>query len=924
MAGRGRSTDRAGRQAADAGRRWHPQGRGRAAEGRGRGREGHRRGRARGWRRAAGEAEAEKQKKDGEKEAGGFFGWLASKAKAFFDRVKKGISAALAKARALVKAAIDKAKKLAAAAIEAARKAIVAAIELVGKALIAIGDRLLAGFPALRDKFRASIEKRVQQATDAVNAAAKKLNDGVQAALDGLGKGLDAALGLLERGLHFIVDGVNGLVQGAIKAAEGLVSGIAGFAALIKDIAAGPGQWIGNLGAAVKDGIQNHLWGAFKTAVRAWLESKLMEVLGIGGVVIRTLIEGGFDMPRIAETAWEGLKAAIPIALISLLIEKLVSMIVPAAGAVMAIIEGLQAAWGTVSRIVAAFAAFMAFLRLVKSGNAGPAFAQALAAGAVVVIDFVSNWLIKKIVKAAKAVGRKLKGIAQKLMKKLKRKGGKGKKNGPGKKNKDKNKDDAAARREAKKAARSGWSAAKAKASRQVMSKEAVEQSLRGAEGTHAGVKVKLDVQAQGKGWTVKATGSKKGRTATATHGRGSTLRTKQGGTFYAAADIRPVEKRVEAMTRSALAKSERASPGAADALPGRLEKARQKGQSMLDGRVKGLRLTLAVDKAKAGAGQKAVVVALVEPNYHEWKIDLAGEGLEAIRAALQKVARRKGRYNQQLARLQRIANQHGAQVDFAGAPEPNASPYDFVKVIKVTFTKNGEKLVAGLTRDATGAHEGTSSTPGRCAATGRPLAHDPTTGAPVSATRPHDAVSAAMWKKEIEALGLQAGKAPSDPIISALTAAAGNAGNWFMVGDGRVANQHKHPVLPANPNKPGKPQSLESLHGDKSAEKRRHVADNAAVDQATGEILIEYGNASPQHGSNLASVKPQHLKGDDWAKLSPKETRAAVQARIRIAINGLEAVAKAHPDHAAATWLTEAFFTRLENRVYNAAIKKS
>src|SRR6185369_4084780 len=96
--------------------------------------------------------------------------------------------------------------------------------------------------------------------------------------------------------------------------------------------------------------------------------------------------------------------------------------IVPAAGALMAIIEGLQAAWGTVSRIIAAFGAFMAFLLAVKSGGAGPLFATVLASAAVVVLDFVANWLLKKLAGAARKVGAKLKGLAEKFKSKRKAK----------------------------------------------------------------------------------------------------------------------------------------------------------------------------------------------------------------------------------------------------------------------------------------------------------------------------------------------------------------------------------------------------------------------------------------------------------------------------------------------------------------------
>lgn len=117
--------------------------------------------------------------------------------------------------------------------------------------------------------------------------------------------------------------------------------------------------------------------------------------------------------------AWSAIKAAIPPALIQLVIEKLVSMIIPAAGAVMAIIEGLQAAWGSVSAILGAVGKAIAFLKAVKGGGAGPQFASLVAAAAIVVIDFVSNWLLARLGRAILKIAGKIKGIAQKLMKKI-------------------------------------------------------------------------------------------------------------------------------------------------------------------------------------------------------------------------------------------------------------------------------------------------------------------------------------------------------------------------------------------------------------------------------------------------------------------------------------------------------------------------
>jgi hypothetical protein len=330
--------------------------------------------------RRQGEQEAEKERQKGEQESGGIFGWLADKAKAFFDGIKQAIQKAFELARAAVKAAIEGAQKLATAVIETARQAIVGIIKAVGAALIAIGDVLLAAFPEMRDRFRNAIKGVVKAAEAAVNALADTLKKGVQAALNLLGKGLDAALGLLEKGMLAAVDIASKAVQGAIKLADAAIKAIGAFAVLAKDIAGNPGQWLSNLGAGAMDGIKNHFWGAFQTAVKEWFSQKVEDVLGLGMTIWNVLKQGGINTAEVGKMAWEGIKSAIPAVLIGIVIEKVVSMIVPAAGTVLLIIEGLQAAWGTVSRILQAFDRFMAFLKAVKTGQAGPPFGAAVAA----------------------------------------------------------------------------------------------------------------------------------------------------------------------------------------------------------------------------------------------------------------------------------------------------------------------------------------------------------------------------------------------------------------------------------------------------------------------------------------------------------------------------------------------------------------
>ena len=365
-----------------------------------------------------GEQEAKQEQERGKSEAnsGGFFGWLADKAQGFFDGIKQAIKSAIDKARSLVRSAIEKAKQLAVAVIEKARQAVVTVIRTVGDTLIKIGDRVLAGFPALRDKFRNAIKGVVQKAEQAVNALADKLKDNVKKALDKVAKAIDTALNLLEQGLTAVVDAVKGVVDGAIKAAKAYITALGTFAAIIGDIVPNPGQWLSNLGKGANDGVRNHLWNAFQTQVKTWFQTKVEQVLGLGQSVWTLLKKGGITLAQIGSMVWQALQALIPEILRDLLIEKLVSMIVPAAGTVKLIIEGLQAAWGSIGSIMQAIDQFVKFLKAVKGGNSGPAFASALAASAVAVIDFVSNWLLQKLQnKAVNTVGKKIRALADKI-----------------------------------------------------------------------------------------------------------------------------------------------------------------------------------------------------------------------------------------------------------------------------------------------------------------------------------------------------------------------------------------------------------------------------------------------------------------------------------------------------------------------------
>ena len=299
--------------------------------------------------------------------------------------------------------------------MERAQQTIVGAIRLAGNVLTAIGDRVLVAFPGLRDRFRRAIQERIAAAEAVVNKLTGTLKLAIQGALNILGFALSAAIGLMRKGMQAALDGVRGVVQGALDFARGALAALGTFAVLVKDIAANPVRWISNLAAAARDGIRNHLWPDLKATVQGWFSEKVDAVLGLGPAVWNLLRRGGITVAQVGTFAWEGIKSMIPQTVIWVLIEKLVALIVPAAAAVMLIIQALQAAWGSLGRILQAVDAFVGFLKGVRWGNAGPLFGKAIAAGAVAVIEFISQFLLQRLMSAAGAVAGKLRSLAKRI-----------------------------------------------------------------------------------------------------------------------------------------------------------------------------------------------------------------------------------------------------------------------------------------------------------------------------------------------------------------------------------------------------------------------------------------------------------------------------------------------------------------------------
>ncbi|WIX99169.1 DUF4157 domain-containing protein [Amycolatopsis mongoliensis] len=372
--------------------------------------------------RAKAEADARKKKDEKKNDDGGFFSWVASKIKQAFDAIVSAITDIFNAARKAIQNVIDGFKKFVNDAIDFARKAVVGLIAKLATALIALGDTLLAAFPGLRDKFRKAIENLRDAAIAKVNQFADGLKKAVNKFLDLLGAALSKLLDVLQKGLLAAVKFVRDAVNGAIAFVQQAIAVLGELAGIIKDIARNPGGWLRNLGTAIRDGV-GKLPDVMVAAIKKWFNDKVEQIVGLGKIIFNVLVKGCLKMGQIVSMVWQAVIKALPMMIIQLVLEKVVAALIPGAGAILAMIQTIMAAWGSISKILGALSKLLSFLKAIKTGGVTAAclFAETVAAGAVALLDFITNFLISKLASAAKGVAGKLKGIADKIMKGLAR-----------------------------------------------------------------------------------------------------------------------------------------------------------------------------------------------------------------------------------------------------------------------------------------------------------------------------------------------------------------------------------------------------------------------------------------------------------------------------------------------------------------------
>ncbi|MFB8032430.1 DUF4157 domain-containing protein [Streptomyces sp. NPDC056004] len=369
------------------------------------------------------EKDAEKQRDDSVKESGNWvskaFNWIKDKV----IEIKKAIVRVIKEARDAVVGFIKHFKETVERWINEARKFIVDTIKTLINDLIEFAKAMVRAVIELANRIRKLITSLIAAAIAFVNRLAATLKKIVSDLLDAIAKLLSDILNILKKMLMDVIKAVVDAVKTVLDYASKLLSALGDFMLIAVDFLSDPGGWLSGAKNSAVDGAKNHLFREVVSAVKAWFQSKIEEIIGVPKAIIERLIKGGFTLEKIVKETWDAVVPMLPVIIGEIVITKVIAKLIPGAGWAMAVIDAIRTAIGALSEILRAIGAVISWLKVVRMGGAGILFAKAVAAGVVALLELAYEALMSGIGKYVAKVGKRLKGIAAKLGKD---KGGKG------------------------------------------------------------------------------------------------------------------------------------------------------------------------------------------------------------------------------------------------------------------------------------------------------------------------------------------------------------------------------------------------------------------------------------------------------------------------------------------------------------------
>ncbi|MBK3521053.1 hypothetical protein [Streptomyces sp. MBT70] len=356
------------------------------------------------------------QKRDGAvQESGNWvskaFDWIKQKV----IEIKNAIVRVIRAARDAVVGFIKNFKDTVERWINEARKNIVDAIKNLIKDLIEFAVAMVRAVIELAARIRKFVTDLISAAIALVNRLAQALKQAVSDLLDAIGKLLSSLLDNLRKALQAAVKAVVEAVKSVLEFATKLLNALGAWMMIAVDFLSDPGGWLGGAKNSAVDGAKNHLFREVSTAVKAWFQEKIQEIIGVPKAIIDKLVKGGFSLDRIVKEAWDAVVPQLPLIIGELVITKVVAKLIPGAGWVMAVIDAIRTAWGALSAILSSLDAVLTWLKAVRTGGAGILFAKAVAAGVVALLEVLYQALLSGIGKYVAKVGRRLRGVAAKL-----------------------------------------------------------------------------------------------------------------------------------------------------------------------------------------------------------------------------------------------------------------------------------------------------------------------------------------------------------------------------------------------------------------------------------------------------------------------------------------------------------------------------
>src|SRR5882672_8168149 len=204
-------------------------------------------------------------------------------------------------------------------------------------------------------------------------------------------KAVDDALKQIQSENEALID----KIKNAIKA---LIDALGRFLVLMAKITRmGVGTFIGEAASQALHGIRNHLWDELKQAFNDWIESKfaiIQMLLNIPPNIIEMLTQLASTFFSTFIDNLPEMMPVIAVAAMTWLATQLAAKLIPGAGAIMAVIDGIRAAWSFVQNFLAAAAAFYEFVVIVADrGNGAVQFAKALARGIIAALEALLTFL---------------------------------------------------------------------------------------------------------------------------------------------------------------------------------------------------------------------------------------------------------------------------------------------------------------------------------------------------------------------------------------------------------------------------------------------------------------------------------------------------------------------------------------------------